>query len=89
MGLIWRRHIEQLRPRYGAQEDVDLGVTPTVFQHSPQPVCIRRVSFILVNRSFYSCVLEGKHNTDSWPPLRIPPEELLCSEVPWGSSLRV
>ena len=34
-GLIWRRHIEQLRPRYGAQEDVDPGETPTVSQHSP------------------------------------------------------
>ncbi|KAL5489033.1 hypothetical protein EMCRGX_G018077 [Ephydatia muelleri] len=37
-GLIWRRHIEQLQPRYGAQEDVDPGETPTVSQHSPQPV---------------------------------------------------
>ena len=39
-GLIWRRHIEQLRPRYGAQEDVDPGENPTVSQYSPQPAVL-------------------------------------------------
>ena len=34
-GLIWRHHIEQLRPRYSAQEDIDPGEKPTVSQHSP------------------------------------------------------
>ena len=28
-GVIWQRHLEQLRPRHGIQEDDDLGNTPT------------------------------------------------------------
>ncbi|XP_062521210.1 uncharacterized protein K02A2.6-like [Corticium candelabrum] len=36
-GPIWRRHIEQLRPRYGVEEDTDPGTDPGDLIHVPSP----------------------------------------------------
>ena len=36
-GPTWRRHVDQLRPRYGIENDTDPGETPTVSTQSPEP----------------------------------------------------
>ena len=36
-GPTWRRHIEQLRPRYGSMEDTDPGEVPPTFQKPEAP----------------------------------------------------
>ena len=36
-GPTWRRHIEQLRPRYGSTEDADPGEVPPSFQEPEAP----------------------------------------------------